>query len=251
MTREEMEKILAAPEGARLEFKEARRRYDFDELVRYCVALANEGGGKVVLGVTDVRPRRVVGTSAFPEPGRTEAGIYERVGRRVMIEEVFHADGRVLVIHIPSRTPGSAWNDRGTYWMRDFLVLNSLQQEEEVPEALRDRLPRLGQLGIVESVGRGRGTRFFLSRRFYAALGRRGSYTRQRGLDREERKALLLRHLRGHAGEEGIPLAELQQVLPTQSRFQINSLLNELREEGLVRLEGQRRWARWFPMRQS
>ena len=41
----------------------------FDKLVNYCVALANEGGGKIILGVTDERPRSVVGTTAFAEPG--------------------------------------------------------------------------------------------------------------------------------------------------------------------------------------
>src|SRR5690606_11346131 len=124
MTRDEFKRLLLAPEGARLEFKEARRRFDFDELVRYCVAIANEGGGHIVLGVTDGRPRRVIGTAAFPEPGRTEAGIYERVGRRVTIEEFIHEDGRVLIVHVPPRVPGSAWSDRGVHWTRagDSLV---------------------------------------------------------------------------------------------------------------------------------
>lgn len=115
---EEFAGFLAAPEGARLEFKEARRSYEFDDLVRYCVALANEGGGKIILGVTDKRPRRVVGTSAFPEPGRTEAGVFQRIGRRVSIEELTHDRQRVLIIHIPARAPGTAWSERGSYWMR-------------------------------------------------------------------------------------------------------------------------------------
>lgn len=535
MTPEEFADLLAAPEGSRLEFKEARDRYDFEVLVRYCVALANEGGGKIVLGVTNLRPRRVVGTSAFVEPGRTEAGVFERLGRRVPIEEYRHGGQRVLIVHVPPRLPGTAWSDRGTYWMRtgealvpmtddqlqrihaevapdfsaqicaeasiidldsaaiaefrrrwsrregnpridawsdedalrnaellrdghitnaalilfgtragltrhipqaevvfeyrsaeaagpaqdraefrqgllafhdrlwervnqrndrqsyqdglfrmdvptfdesvireailnavshrdyrlggsvfvrqfarrlevtspggfppgitpenvldeqnprnrrlaealarcglieragqginlmfelsvrqskplpdfagsaahevrltlrgnvtnpaflrfiervgeetlggfdtrDLLVLDRLQREEPVPDHLRSRVPRLLQAGVVESIGRGRGTRYLLSRRFYAALGRRGMYTRRRGLDREHNKALLLRHLQDQGGA-GSPMAELQQVLPGQSRAQLKRLLDELRREGLVRLEGQRRWARWF-----
>ncbi|WP_369075966.1 AlbA family DNA-binding domain-containing protein, partial [Streptomyces albidoflavus] len=46
---------LLEPEGQRLEFKEAKQRYDFEKLLKYCVALANEGGGAIVLGVTDKR----------------------------------------------------------------------------------------------------------------------------------------------------------------------------------------------------
>lgn len=108
MTPEEFQKLLSAPEGTKLEFKEASRRFGFEELLRYCVAMANEGGGKIVLGVTDGRPRQVVGTAAFPEPGRTEASIYQEIGRQVRIEEFDHENGRVLIIHVPPRMPGSA-----------------------------------------------------------------------------------------------------------------------------------------------
>jgi len=60
---------LTDPEGTNLEFKEARNNYDLRKVLAYCVALANEGGGKFILGVSDQRPRTIVGTSAFSEPG--------------------------------------------------------------------------------------------------------------------------------------------------------------------------------------
>lgn len=534
----EFEALLSEPEGRRLEFKAARNRYDFDELVRYVVAIANEGGGTIVLGVSDSRPRRVLGTRAFPEPGRTEGGIFERLGRRVSVETLEYTGHRILLVHVPPRLPGEAWHERGTYWMRageslvpmpddelrlihaesapdfsadplddlsleeldpdaiqefrrrwalregnarietwsaeellqnaemmvggrltraallllgteaavrrrlpqaeivfeyrsseaagppqdraefqagflltqdrlwealsrrndrqsyqdglfraevptfdeavvreavlnafchreyrlggslfvrqyprrlevispggfppgvtrenildqqnprnrrladalrrcglveragqgvnlmfersvrqskplpeyreagphavhlvvhgnvtnpaflgfiervgeerlasfdtrDLLILHRLQANEPVPEELRARLPRLLEIGVVESVGRGRGARYLLSRRFYSAMGQRGVHTRRRGLGREEHKALILRHLREHGRQEGVALGELQEVLPSRSRHQLNQMLSELRDEGLVRLEGQRRWARWFPV---
>jgi len=116
--------LLDSPEGARVEFKAASGGFHFDDLVKYCVAMANEGGGSIVLGVTDGRPRRVVGTRAFPEPGRTEAGIFERLGHHVAVEEYRHEGRRVVLVHVPSRLPGTAWQDRGTFWMRagDALV---------------------------------------------------------------------------------------------------------------------------------
>jgi ATP-dependent DNA helicase RecG len=40
-------------ENERLEFKEAKQQFDITKLLRYCVALANEGGGYFVLGVAD------------------------------------------------------------------------------------------------------------------------------------------------------------------------------------------------------
>jgi ATP-dependent DNA helicase RecG len=123
-TPEQFQSFIDAAEGPHFEYKEARGNYQFDELVRYCVALANEGGGKIILGVTDHRPRQVVGTAAFSEPGRTEAGLVQRLGHRIPIEEYYHEQKRVLIVHVPARLPGSAWHDRGAYWMRsgDALV---------------------------------------------------------------------------------------------------------------------------------
>jgi ATP-dependent DNA helicase RecG len=121
---DEFRALIESPESARVEFKAASGGFHFDELVKYCVAFANEGGGQIVLGVTDRRPRSVVGTSAFSEPGRTEAGLFERLGHQITIEEYWHAENRVLIVHVPARLPGTAWHDRGTYWMRsgDALV---------------------------------------------------------------------------------------------------------------------------------
>lgn len=59
---EQSEKYLLAPVGANLEFQAARGSFSFEELADYCVALGNEGGGTILLGVTDERPRKVVGT---------------------------------------------------------------------------------------------------------------------------------------------------------------------------------------------
>jgi ATP-dependent DNA helicase RecG len=60
-----------------------------------------------------------------------------------------------------------------------------------IPDDLRQSLKRLQEPGIVESVGRGRGVRYILSRRFYAALSKKGVYTRRKELDRETNKQLL------------------------------------------------------------
>jgi hypothetical protein len=60
--------LRGASEHQRLEFKEAKNQFDSAKLNRYCVALANEGGGTLILGVTDKPPRRIVGTQAFLDP---------------------------------------------------------------------------------------------------------------------------------------------------------------------------------------
>lgn len=117
-TPEQLREWLAAPEGARIEFKSATGGYHFDKLVEYCVAIANEGGGKIILGVSDERPRTVVGTSAFAEPGRTEAGLHERLGHRVPVEELRHEGKRILIVHVPGRLPGTAWSINGKFLKR-------------------------------------------------------------------------------------------------------------------------------------
>ena len=93
-------------EHQRLEYKEAKTQFDNRKLYKYCVALANEGGGHLLLGIADKPPRRVVGTAAFDNPVEMAAKLFQAVGFRVDIEEVLHPDGRVLVFHIPSRPRG-------------------------------------------------------------------------------------------------------------------------------------------------
>lgn len=532
---EQLSAWMKEPEGTNFEFKEAKRNFHFDKLVAYCVALANEGGGKVILGVSDRRPRRIVGTSVFNEPGRTEAGLHSRLYHRIPVEEIRTGDGRVIVVHVPSRLPGTAWQVDGRYlkcagddltalgdaelknifaetgpdfsaeicsgaslndldsdaigefrerWARksrdgrkvgwsdlqvltdaeliidghvtyaalilfgtreslgrwlaqaecvfeyrsseasgpaadrqeyragffawydaiwdkinqrndrqsyqdglfridlptfdevsvreallnavahrdyrhggsvfvrqyrhrmelvspggfppgittenildqqnprnrrlaealakcgliersgqginlmfeaairqgkplpsfegtsahevrvtlngiltspefvrymerlgeetlksfstyDFLALDYLRRDQPLPEVLVERLQGLISVGAIESVGRGRGVRYLLSRSLYTAIGASAEYTRKRGLDRETNKALLEQHLR-NKGKQGAQLAELCQVLPSQSKKTVQRLLNELRSEEKIFLEGKRRWAVWM-----
>lgn len=69
--------VLAdAPEEEHLEFKEAKQQYDATKLLRYCVALANEGGGHLVLGVGQATPAG--GHAGFSEPGRDHGSAFWR-----------------------------------------------------------------------------------------------------------------------------------------------------------------------------
>ncbi len=87
-------------EHQRLEFKEAKKGFDNPKLFKYCVALANEGGGQLILGIADTPPRPIVGTAAFNNPVKMAEKLFQALGFRVEIEEVFHPDGRVVVFHI-------------------------------------------------------------------------------------------------------------------------------------------------------
>lgn len=118
-TLEELAHWINAPcETENLEFKEAKNQYDNTKLFRNCVALANEGGGRLILGVTDAVPRKVIGTGAFNTPTGIQSRIFDKLRFRVEVEALDHPDGRVVIFHIPSRPRGTAYELDGAYWMR-------------------------------------------------------------------------------------------------------------------------------------
>jgi len=118
-TLDELTRWIKAPrETENLEFKEAKTQYDNTKLFRHCVALANEGGGKLILGITDALPRKVIGTSAFHTPEGIQSRIFDKLRFRVEVEALGHPDGRVIIFHIPSRPRGTAYELDGAYWMR-------------------------------------------------------------------------------------------------------------------------------------
>lgn len=122
ITLEILEQWLTVPaETENLEFKEARHQYDTVKLMQYCVAIANEGGGFLVLGVTNKPPRQVVGSQAFPSASALnvlKTRILEKIHFRIHITELLHGNDRVLVFEIPSRFQGSPLNYEGAYLMR-------------------------------------------------------------------------------------------------------------------------------------
>jgi predicted HTH transcriptional regulator len=121
--------LQSRSEHQRLEFKEAKTQYDNTKLFKYCVALANEGGGILLLGVSDKRPRQVVGSAAFNNPVEMAEVVFRAVGFRVDIEEVTHLGGRVVVFHIPSRPRGTAYHLDGAYLMRSGEELVPMSED--------------------------------------------------------------------------------------------------------------------------
>ncbi len=101
---EELERWMSLPsETEHVEFKEAKNQFDNTRLLKYCVALANEGGGRLILGVTDRRPRRVVGSQAFLNLEEVKARLFDKLNVRVEVEAVTHPQGRIVVFHVPPR----------------------------------------------------------------------------------------------------------------------------------------------------
>ncbi|MEO8028981.1 MAG: ATP-binding protein, partial [Bryobacteraceae bacterium] len=129
-TLHDLDRWLCEPESETLEFKEAKTKYDVEKLVRYCSALANEGGGTMILGVTDKRPRTVVGSSAYPEPGQTVSQLAEKLHLRIGWAELLHPLGRVLVFDVPPHPVGVPIHADGAYYARSGDSLGPLRPGE-------------------------------------------------------------------------------------------------------------------------
>lgn len=125
----QLETWMQETEGETLEFKQARNRFGLDELTEYAVALANEGGGKIILGVSDQRPRNVVGSTAFSQPEQTRGQLNQRLHLGISFDIVNHPDGRVLIFHIPSRPAGIPIQFRGKYLVRQDESLVGMSGE--------------------------------------------------------------------------------------------------------------------------
>lgn len=115
----EVDELLNATEGNHFEFKEAKNRYDFEEAAKYCCALANCGGGKLVLGVSDKRPRKIVGSNAFDQPERARNGLMDKLRVCVGFQLYEYEGKRVLVFEVASRPVGLPIQVDGIAWWRD------------------------------------------------------------------------------------------------------------------------------------
>jgi predicted HTH transcriptional regulator len=116
-----------------LEFKAARTGFDGGRLMDYCVGISNDGGGKLILGVTNAPPREVVGTLAINDTQDMQKKVLDKLHFEVKIEEIIHPKGRVIVCHIPTRPPGTALHHDGRYWMRSGEELRAMS-----PDRLRE-----------------------------------------------------------------------------------------------------------------
>ena len=110
-------------------------------ILGYVVALCNENGGRLVLGMHDAYPHAVVGTSqSLNAIGVLESEIYKDLGIRPMIYELYDENKkRVLVIEVPPRPTGKLYKFEDVPLMRvgeelkpmDDKTYISIIQEQE------------------------------------------------------------------------------------------------------------------------
>ncbi len=114
-TVEEFNGWLTKLEDSSLEFKSARNSFSHNkDLPDYCAALANEGGGKLILGVNNNRD--IVGTKAFNGThNKLSNDLLSGLRIRIDVEELNHPKGRILIFHVPSHPVGQVVRSTGNY----------------------------------------------------------------------------------------------------------------------------------------
>ena len=138
---EKLSLLLAlSAENEIVEFKEAKRNYDFTKLGKYFSALCNEANlahqpsAWLVFGVRD--DRQVVG-STFRSVRKDLDNLKEEIANKttnritfIEIHEVHNEKGRVILFEIPAAPKGIPIAFEGHYYGRDGEALSPLNLEE-------------------------------------------------------------------------------------------------------------------------
>ena len=103
-------------------------------ILGYVIALCNENGGSLVIGMDDKHPHRVIGTRQCENAlGNLESGIYKDTGIRPDVYELFEDEsqrrGRVVVIDVPPRPVGRVYKFEDVALMRVGEELKPMSDE--------------------------------------------------------------------------------------------------------------------------
>lgn len=119
------------------------------------------------------------------------------------------------------------------------LSFEEIYELEQIREKQRVSKPEFKnkfiQLGLIESTGKGRGTKYILSRYYYETLGQSGKHTRLKGLKREHIKELILKHIK--EGKQ-CNVKTLSEGFPEYTSKDFSNMLQELKREGKIYFEG-------------
>ncbi len=123
--------LISNIEDEHTERKAARGQYDIKNVCRYTVALSNEGGGHLILGVDDAG--NIVGSQSFQDIQRLKIDVLSqpKMSRRIRVEvDVFQLDmKRIVIISIPGRNRGQADSYDGAYLMRSGESLTGMNND--------------------------------------------------------------------------------------------------------------------------
>jgi ATP-dependent DNA helicase RecG len=133
MTIQEIKKLRETED--KIEFKEAKAQFSYNSgrksVLGYVSALANEGGGYLILGVRESAPHEICGSPAFEgREGKLEQDVYRDLKIRIRTQTLYEEANRVLVIEIPSRPIGKLIYFEDVPLMRVGESLTKMSDEE-------------------------------------------------------------------------------------------------------------------------
>lgn len=122
--------IDAPSEDEGLEFKHAANSFNKDKLCEYVSAIANSGGGSLILGVSDAPPRKILGTAAFPDLPGLRDHVYIAIHWKIETTE-FTPDGkRILVVSTNAAPRGRPVGFGGKFYQRTGGSLRAMGADE-------------------------------------------------------------------------------------------------------------------------
>ncbi len=146
-----LQRLMATEESESLEFK--RSLLSRKQIGEYAVGIGNQGGGWLIMGVSDAPPRQIVGLAqlSISDLQRIRDGVLDATGIRVETHPLEMAEGWVLAIEIPGRPRGHIFSTRaGKYLTRTGEGLRGMTLAEM--ETIRGAEPRHHDL-LAETVG--------------------------------------------------------------------------------------------------
>ena len=134
MTNQEFEQLIERDsENENIEFKESAPNINVGDhsICAYATGISNAGGGILVLGVTNKKPRKVKNISKYPDLNNLKKTIYDTLKRNdVTIEEFYYNNKRVLVLYCTPRARGQALDCQGTFYLRVGESLEKMKMHE-------------------------------------------------------------------------------------------------------------------------
>ncbi len=114
-------------------------------------------------------------------------------------------------------------------------------RENNIMDNLKNKNKFL-DLGVIEKVGKTSGTKYILSHKYYKYENKLGVYTRIKGLTREHKKELILKHIER---EKNGARQDFIDAFPELKPKDISNLLQELKDEDKIFREGSDRSGLW------
>ncbi len=126
--------------------------------------------------------------------------------------------------------------------VEDLILLEQIKDRSTNKKITKKEVQKFLDAGIVVADGVGRGTKYFLAKRYYKDHNRLWEYTKIKGLSRDGVKQLILEHLREN---KKVTNKECQKISSNLSPKDIANILQELRRENRITFIGNRRSGYW------